>query len=788
MARRGRRLLLLLAACVAGCYGVSGNPQFPYLIPEGDIVRTHAKPGGPGYFANFDPRACKLDVRPTECTAPARARVVVIATVTDAEGKPLKNRRVEWLLEGAGTIIEVDESGFFPGRGYKVDNRYAVSYTDHRKHTISPRTGRPQDDFTIEPGQSWCVLSSAVEGDTQLSVYAPEIANWDRNRVVLTQHWLDAEYQLPPPAAARFGSRASLVTTVARATDHQPLTFYRVRYKVLDGPPLELVPPGSSPRDAAGAKAAGTVVLTDLGGRAGVGLVQPVPQAGRNRVAVEIIRAPDTKVPGPAVVIAHGETTVDWQAPVVTLTEAAPASVTVGGEVPYTCTLTNSGPVVSRALTVRTSIPPGLVYVRSEPAAVIEGDQLLWTLGELTAGQSRPLKAVFRSTRTGQVVSRSSVVTGEGIKDDKTIATEIAPPPAPRLEVSMTGPANVLMTPPDSGTLQGTSGAVPVGYRVTVRNPGTGLAKSVVLRAEFDKALEHDSRHNPVQLTLGDLAAGASRDVDLTLRAVHAGEAVCRVTAIGEGGLTAKAEHAVLVRDANLTVRLSGPAKRYAGRPATWQIEVGNAGDHPLGNVVVKDLLSPELEYVSAGEDGRSQGGEVVWQVGNLKPGEVHRLELTTKAARVGERVVNQVAASATFTVEGMPGTLQARAEAALTVEGMPSLRLSVKDTEDPVEVNGRTTYQIGVSNGGSRADSGIALVCVVPDGMRIVSATGPTQHRIDGQRVTFQPLPTLPPNQPVPYAIEVEALRPGGASFRAEVSSAAQPEPIVRVETTNVR
>jgi hypothetical protein len=71
---------------------------------------------------------------------------------------------------------------------------------------------------------------------------------------------------------------------------------------------------------------------------------------------------------------------------------------------------------------------------------------------------------------------------------------------------------------------------------------------------------------------------------------------------------------------------------------------------------------------------------------------------------------------------------------------------------------------------------------------MRIVSATGPTQHRIDGQRVTFQPLPTLPPNQSVPYAIEVEALRPGGASFRAEVSSAAQPEPIVRVETTNVR
>jgi uncharacterized repeat protein (TIGR01451 family) len=795
MPRGGRWTLLLLTACLSGCYGVSGNPQFPYLFPEGDIVRTHAKPGGPGYFADFDKRACRLSVRPADATAPARARAVLIATVTDAEGNPLKNRRVEWLLEGAGSFIEVDESGIFPGRGYKVDNRYAVSYTDHHKHTISPRTGRPQDDFTIEPGQSWCVVSSAVEGDTQVSVYAPEIANWDHNRVVINLHWLDAEWKMPPPVATRFGTQTSLITSVARASDHQPLTFYRVRYKVLDGPPLVLIPPGSSARTAMTTSASrdpssGTVVMTDLSGKAGVGLYQPSPQAGKNRVAVEIIRAPDPRTPsGAAIVIAHAETTVEWQAPVVTLSETAPPTVPVGQEVPYTYTLTNSGAVASEKLTVRTSVPAGLQYARSEPEAKVDGDQLVWGLDELAAGKSRELKAVFKSTRTGQVVSRSTVVTGEGIKDEKTVATEIAPPPVPHLEVSMTGPTNAMMAPHDVGP-QGQSAVTPIAYQVTIRNSGTGPAQHVIIKASFDKSLEHDSKQNPIQLTVGELAAGASRTVGLTLKAVKSGEAMCHVTATGDGGLTASADHAVLIYDASLTVHLTGPDKRYVGRPVTWEVEVGNAGDQPLTQVIVRDLLPPELDYVSAGEGGQLQGREVVWQVGNLKPGEVHRLELTTKAAHLGDHVVNQAVASAAFGIEGMPapGALQARSEAALAIEGMPALRLSVKDTDDPIEVNGKTTYQINVSNTGSQVDGQIALVCTVPDTMRILSVTGSVRYRLDGQRVTFEPLATLPPNQSVPFTIEVQALKAGGASLRAELTSTGQREPIVRVETTNVR
>src|SRR5262245_44453554 len=175
------RLLFLLCvvAASAGCFGKSHNPSyFPWLLPPGDIIPTHAKPPGRGYYANFDPHAVRLEVRPVETTSPVRAHQVLLATVYDAQGKPRRGRRVEWMVEGVGNIIEVDESGYRPGRGYKVDNRYAVSYTNYAEHLITRGNLNPNDDFMLRPGQSWCVVSAATEGDTYVTVYAPEIYNW----------------------------------------------------------------------------------------------------------------------------------------------------------------------------------------------------------------------------------------------------------------------------------------------------------------------------------------------------------------------------------------------------------------------------------------------------------------------------------------------------------------------------------------------------------------------------------------------------------------------------------
>jgi hypothetical protein len=154
-AARNRCFLLVSLSpfLLSGCLGVSQNPSyFPHLVPTDDIIRTHAKPKGPSYYANFDPHAVRLEVRPVVATSPVRTQHVLIATVYDACGKPRRNRRVEWMIEGDGNIVEVDESGLFPGRGYKVDNRYAVSYTNYNEHRITRGNVNPNDDFVVRPG------------------------------------------------------------------------------------------------------------------------------------------------------------------------------------------------------------------------------------------------------------------------------------------------------------------------------------------------------------------------------------------------------------------------------------------------------------------------------------------------------------------------------------------------------------------------------------------------------------------------------------------------------------
>ena len=68
-----------------------------------------------------------------------------------------------------------------------------------------------------------------------------------------------------------------------------------------------------------------------------------------------------------------------------------------------------------------------------------------------------------------------------------------------------------------------------------------------------------------------------------------------------------------------------------------------------------------------------------------------------------------------------------------------------------------------------------------------MVTAYGPTTYQADGARLTFVPLETLPPGATLTYIVEVQAVKSGDARFRAELSTSALREPVVKEESTNV-
>jgi uncharacterized repeat protein (TIGR01451 family) len=765
MRRAGRWLGLLLLALgvggAAGCFGVSQNPSyFPYLVPFGDVIPTHPKPPGHGYYENFDPHAVKLVVERLEATSQVRTQHVLLATVYDDKNVPRRNRRVEWKVEGVGQIVEVDESGHFPGRGY-VFNRDAVSYTSWGEHRISRGNGNAGDDVMVRPGQTWCVLSSPVEGDTHVTVYAPGVHDWDKRVVHATIRWVDVTWEFPPPAVARFGTEHVFTTRVFRFTDRKPLQNYQVRYKILDGPPAAFVP----------SRTQEFVARSDVDGNAPVAIAQLAPAAGVNRVSVEIIRPPDPTTPsGVGLVIATGETRIEWLAPSVTLNHTVPPAVALNQEVVFTTTLQNAGRIESKTITVTAPVVEGFELVRTQPPSARDNNMLVWTIGELPPGQTYTIQQVYNARKAGPATSVVSMVTGEGQRDQKSATTNVT---VPGLKVGLTAPAAATV-----GT--------PVTYTTTLTNTGNAPIDAIVLEAEFDEGLAHASNAQKVSTDppLAGLGPGQSRTETLVLTPKRAGTFKVRVTARA-GGLIDRAEHTIVVQEPKLSLSfIDAPQKRIVGRPAEFKIRVANDGDVPLTGLALRDRLPAELEFVSASDGGQFVNGEVVWSLGTLDARKDRIVTVLTKAARA-------TPAATQIAVALADGGLRQQAQAAVAIEGMGAIQTRLADETDPVEVGKVSNYRIEITNTGSAPVGNLVVKGVASPELRPTKAglVSPVSSpgQVAGQGVAFGKYDSLRPGEKLVYVVEVQGVKAGDGRFQIEVTTGTNPEPIVEQESTRV-
>lgn len=104
-----------------------------------------------------------------------------------------------------------------------------------------------------------------------------------------------------------------------------------------------------------------------------------------------------------------------------------------------------------------------------------------------------------------------------------------------KLRISITGPQNV-----DRGN--------PVTFQITVTNIGKVPLNSVILQAQFDDGLEHETKNRPLNLAIGPLAPQETQKRTLILTAVQAGRFKTAISATSDG-VKDHAEHIVKVKD-----------------------------------------------------------------------------------------------------------------------------------------------------------------------------------------------------------------------------------------------
>ncbi len=655
MVRRRRiRFALLVAgfvcASATGCFGGSGNPRyFPYYLPPGDVIPTHAKPAGTGYFKDFDPKACRLELTPAQCSVATKSQQVLIASVLDKDGNMRRKRRVEWMIDGPGYIVEVDESGIVPGRGYKVDNKYAVSYTDHLEHTITRGNEDPRDDFTIRPGQTWCIVSSAVEGLTTVTAYAPEIHDRDKGLVTSKLTWSDSQGGFPPPVISRSGSKAS---------------------------------------------------------------------------------------------------------PQLALNVEAPKSAAVDRDTPIALTVSNTGKAESQPVTVKATLPEGAEFVSADPAPTIrQGRDLSWTIGSIPAESKQAIALVVNSNRKGTLVLNATAV-ADGLEAKH------------RAEVQIDSAGLKVTIEPGAVIATGEKATV----KLTVTNTGAVLAENVTAWLGFDAGLEHPSGTNPTELALGAIPPGESKKIEVPLTARQTGKFAVRVTATGDGGITARTDSSIEARKQGLFVNVVGPEKLSTGQEANYEITVTNPGDVAFDHVDVRAALPAGLSVKSASPKGQSEGSTAaVWRLGNLKPQGKETLRLVAIADKAMERKNLTLSATGT-TNTGSPMT--AAADAPVEVSGAAALMLELADTPGVLSVGKTGTMRITVRNRGNGPAKKIEVAVNATDEIAITGGTGADRKpgSVDGKRLAFGLIDELPAGAVAVFVVNWEASQPGAARVQVEV------------------
>jgi uncharacterized repeat protein (TIGR01451 family) len=743
-------VLVALLPIMSGCRDVMPHSAtWPY---SGDLVPSHPEPPDSGYYTNWDPYATTLEVTPVTDVNPVRTQHVFIATVLDEEGNPLPNRRVEWIIAqgSVGDIIEVDESGLRASRGYIVDNQRAVSHTNNYEHVLTRGNDDPSDDIHLGVGQTWCVVTSPVEGTTHMIAYAPGIYDWDEHKVFVTKHWLDFDYQLPADATNRIGETHEMGTHVFQNSSGQPLAGYEVTYTILSGPDATLSPGGGQ----------SVTVLTDADGMADVSLDQVTPQAGQNVVGIQVVRpAQDGQE---ALILVEGEMTKTWLAPDIAIVKTGPASALVGDTLTYELHVSNPGEVSAENVVVTDSLPAGLTFVDAAPAAQARGQELTWQLGSLGAGESRMLTVMATADRTGTFVNPAAVRADDGLTANAQATTTIG---AAALAVTKNAPAEVML-------------CEMIDYEIIITNTGNADATNVVLDEALPDGLLTENGNRRITSRMDVLPAGESRTVRFRAQAQRTGTFNNTVTVNADRGLSASDSASTVVRQPILEVTKMAPATRFLNQSVTYTITVENTGDAPARNTMLVDDLPAGVTFVSADHGGQARGGHVNWDLGTLNPGDSVTVEAVVRANHLGT-LTNSATARADCAEDSAVATTE--------IVGIPALLLECIDVSDPIAVGDEETYVITVTNQGTAMATDLIIECTVPDEARFVSATGPTADSVNGQVVRFATLDELAPHDSATFRVTVVGTSAGDARFMVTLDAAEidDDNPVRETEST---
>ncbi len=313
--------------------------------------------------------------------------------------------------------------------------------------------------------------------------------------------------------------------------------------------------------------------------------------------------------------------------PKLALKVQAPQRVAFGDMAAFVVTVNNPGDGPAEHVKIRANLSDGL--------APPDSRQPECDLGTVPPGESRATTLTCSPLRGGKETCEITVEAEGGLTAHEQASVGIV---APKLEIHATGPAFRYLERK-------------AAYTIRIRNTGEVAAGNVMLADMLPEGAKFllasaEGRHDPAQRTitwsLGDLAPGQAKDVQVELAPLQPGEMHQQIVAQTDRGLKEECQVATRVEGLSAIVAevvdTDNPVE--VGAETTYEVHVLNAGSKAEADLKVVCTVPDKMEFKAAQGPGkyRVEGKDVIFDplVKLPQRGQV-QYRITTKALAPGD-------------------------------------------------------------------------------------------------------------------------------------------------------
>lgn len=339
--------------------------------------------------------------------------------------------------------------------------------------------------------------------------------------------------------------------------------------------------------------------------------------------------------------------------PVVKIKVRVAACSEPGRHIEYRICVENCSPSEAHHVTVKDAIPSNTKFVRADPAPSKQEPELQWNLGTIGGGGVREIVLVLQPTNKedvkncarvqfehGQCVVTRQAASAPGSRPPliQTVPPEAGSLELPILELSIRGPKEQYAN-------------LPTRYEITLTNKGKGKATNTLLSAQLPKQLVPMKASEPNQIVenrvvwvLGTLEPGASRIVEMTVKALEKGEHCFTVDAeANDNARTQKSFCTKFAGTSAMTLEMFGKeGTAFLGHKVRYEVKIRNQASESLTNVHLRVLVPPKLKAEKANVVYEAQDPVAAGQWLIFKPlpkldGQAQvRYEITVEAMQAG--------------------------------------------------------------------------------------------------------------------------------------------------------